>query len=161
LFSVRPTYYLYTKLDEWEKDNLSVKYIVNFQKQQIETRPLAKPRIYLDYVHPDNMYDISKAPKWCKTVSFPASAQYTLNGFHETLNTKTIDVTNPSQCGLLIINDLYNSDWHAWDNGEPVNIQMTRFGMKSIYLPEGRHFVVLKFKPWWHPWIFIISWDYV
>ena len=49
---------------------------------------------------------------------------------------------------LLVMSEIYYpAGWHAEIDGEPAEIHKTNYVLRSVVVPEGRHEVVMTFKP--------------
>jgi hypothetical protein len=57
-----------------------------------------------------------------------------------------IDVSAVRDCYLLVA-DAWYPGWRALVDGKPVDLAMTDVGTRAVALPEGRHSVVMEFKP--------------
>lgn len=71
------------------------------------------------------------------------SAQLKVIGF--TANTLVIK-TKLDQERFLVINDNYNSGWHATINGQPVKLFMTNGSYKGLWVPPGESVITLQFS---------------
>jgi hypothetical protein len=48
---------------------------------------------------------------------------------------------------FLVLSDAYFPGWHAYVDGNEVNIFRANYVMRAIFLPKGEHSVVFKYKP--------------
>jgi hypothetical protein len=47
---------------------------------------------------------------------------------------------------FLVINDNYNSDWHAFINGRPARLLRANISFKGLWIPLGESIIVLRFS---------------
>jgi len=48
---------------------------------------------------------------------------------------------------ILVLSDAYYPGWHAYIDGNEVNILRANYVMRAIFLPKGEHNVVFKYQP--------------
>ena len=47
---------------------------------------------------------------------------------------------------FLVVNDNYNSDWHAFINGRPARLLRANFSFKGLWVPAGESSIMLSFS---------------
>jgi uncharacterized membrane protein YfhO len=47
---------------------------------------------------------------------------------------------------FLVVNDNYNSDWHAFINGHPARLLRANVSFKGLWVPSGDSTIVLRFS---------------
>ena len=54
---------------------------------------------------------------------------------------------NAPAAGVLLLNDRFDKDWYATNDGQPASILRCNFIMRGVQLPAGEHTVVFEFRP--------------
>jgi uncharacterized membrane protein YfhO len=48
---------------------------------------------------------------------------------------------------VLMLDDRYDPDWHAWVDGKEQPVLRCDFILRGVYLPAGSHTIEFKFQP--------------
>ena len=54
--------------------------------------------------------------------------------------------THLTSSRFLVINDNYNSDWHAFINGHQARLLRANVSFKGLWVPSGESIIVLRFS---------------
>jgi len=52
-----------------------------------------------------------------------------------------------NRSAMLVLNDLFDADWHAYVDGQETQMLRANYLMRTVAVPEGTHIVSFKYKP--------------
>jgi hypothetical protein len=58
----------------------------------------------------------------------------------------TLDVVTPTD-GLLVVSEIHYPGWHAYLDGQPVDILQVDYILRGVVVPAGQHRVEMVFRP--------------
>ena len=73
-----------------------------------------------------------------------------------------VDFDTPLRtAGLLVVLDRFDSDWHAYVDGEKTPIVRTNGVFRGVVVPKGSRSVALRYEPWWTATLYPLSWTLI
>ncbi|MEL7061667.1 MAG: YfhO family protein [Acidobacteriota bacterium] len=72
--------------------------------------------------------------------------------------TLRVRVDAPSD-GWLWVTDRYAAGWRAWVDEVEVDVERGSFLFRALPIPSGVHEVTMRYTPFGHPWLWILSWS--
>lgn len=72
----------------------------------------------------------------------------------------SFEVAAPAD-GWLLITDRWAPGWSARLDGSPVPVEIGDFLFRAVRVTAGQHIVEMRYRPWGHPFVVLISWSVV
>jgi hypothetical protein len=73
-----------------------------------------------------------------------------------------VDFGRPlTRAGLLVVLDRFDSNWHAYVDGEKTRIVRTNGVFRGVAVPRGSRSAVLRYEPWWNSTLYPVSWTLI
>lgn len=119
-----------------ELNNLDNNYYENIEHIRFETSKISDEYMPPDFKKPQNISDLPLS-----LIESSSSSVLIIN-----YKTGYLEFVTEGQAGKIHINKAAFPSWEAELDGEKINIEEDKKGM-NIFVPAGRHDVVLSFKP--------------
>jgi hypothetical protein len=72
----------------------------------------------------------------------------------------SLEVVAPSD-GWLLVTDRWAPGWSAQVDGASAPIEIGDFLFRAVRVPAGRHVVEMRYRPWGHPFVILLSWSVI
>jgi hypothetical protein len=70
----------------------------------------------------------------------------------------SFEVVAPTE-GWLLVTDRWAPGWSATLDGATVPVDIGDFLFRALRVPAGRHRVEMRYRPWGHPFVVLLSWS--